>query len=44
MDIHDLIEEVIAREGGYSDHPADRGGPTNMGITLKVAPTAIWAI
>ncbi|KAA9015410.1 glycoside hydrolase family 108 protein [Sphingobium limneticum] len=37
MDIHDLIEEVIAREGGYSDHPADRGGPTNMGITLKVA-------
>lgn len=37
MDIHDLIDEVIAREGGYSDHPADRGGPTNMGITQAVA-------
>jgi lysozyme family protein len=37
MDIHDLIDEVIAREGGYSHHPADRGGPTNMGITLDVA-------
>jgi lysozyme family protein len=37
MDIHNLIDEVIAREGGYSDHPADRGGPTNMGITRAVA-------
>lgn len=23
-----LIAEVIDREGGYVDHPADRGGPT----------------
>lgn len=37
MDISTLIDEVIAREGGYSDHPADRGGPTNMGITQAVA-------
>lgn len=37
MDIDDLIDEVIAREGGYSDHPADRGGATNMGITQAVA-------
>lgn len=37
MDIHTLIDEVIAREGGYSHHPADRGGPTNWGITQAVA-------
>lgn len=37
MDIEQLIEAVIAREGGYSDHPADRGGKTRWGITDKVA-------
>jgi len=37
MTIEDLIEEVIAREGGYSNHPADRGGPTRWGITQAVA-------
>lgn len=24
---------VLKHEGGYSDHPADKGGATNMGIT-----------
>ncbi|WP_242125661.1 N-acetylmuramidase [Sphingobium sp. Sx8-8] len=37
MDIATLIDEVIAREGGYSNHPADRGGPTRFGITQAVA-------
>ncbi|BBD99043.1 hypothetical protein SAMIE_1025440 [Sphingobium amiense] len=37
MTIDDLIDDVIAREGGYVHHPADRGGPTNMGVTLDVA-------
>lgn len=37
MDILALIDEVIAREGGYSNHPADRGGPTHFGITQTVA-------
>lgn len=37
MDIDILIDEVIAREGGYSNHPADRGGPTRWGITQAVA-------
>lgn len=32
-----LIDEVIAREGGYSNHPADRGGPTRWGVTEQVA-------
>ncbi len=37
MDIDRLIDEVIAREGGYSNHPADRGGATHWGITQAVA-------
>lgn len=37
MDIEDLIDEVIGREGGYSDHPADRGGATRWGVTEAVA-------
>jgi lysozyme family protein len=32
-----LIEAVLEREGGYVDHPADRGGPTCFGITEAVA-------
>ena len=37
MSIDDLIDSLIDREGGYSNHPADRGGPTNYGITEAVA-------
>ena len=37
MNIDKLIEEVIAVEGDYSNHPADRGGPTRWGITQAVA-------
>lgn len=37
MDPDDLIDAVIDREGGYVDHPADRGGPTRYGITEAVA-------
>jgi lysozyme family protein len=32
-----LIDAVIAKEGGFSDHPADRGGPTRYGVTQEVA-------
>ena len=32
-----LIDEVIEREGGYSNHPADRGGPTRFGVTEATA-------
>ena len=37
MDIDQLIDAVIDREGGYSDHPADRGGPTRWGVTQATA-------
>lgn len=32
-----LIDDVIAVEGDYSNHPADRGGPTRWGVTETVA-------
>ncbi len=37
MDVDKLIEDVIGREGGYSNHPADKGGPTRWGVTEAVA-------
>ncbi len=37
MMIDSLIDEVIGREGGYSNHPADKGGPTRWGVTEAVA-------
>lgn len=33
MTVHEILSDVLAREGGYVDHPSDRGGCTNMGIT-----------
>jgi len=37
MDIDRIIDSLIGREGGYSDHPSDKGGPTRWGITEQVA-------
>lgn len=34
--VDDIISDVLVQEGGYSDHPADKGGATNFGITAKV--------
>lgn len=28
-----IIDDVIRREGGYVNHPSDKGGPTKFGIT-----------
>ncbi len=37
MDVHHLIDELIAREGGTVANPADKGGPTRFGISEAVA-------
>jgi lysozyme family protein len=37
VNVDELIDGLIDREGGYVNHPSDRGGPTNFGITEAVA-------
>jgi lysozyme family protein len=37
MSVDTYLAALIEREGGYVDHPADRGGATNWGITEQVA-------
>ncbi len=33
--VNEMINDILRREGGYVDHPADRGGPTKYGITQQ---------
>lgn len=35
MSFKSAMQRVFDAEGGYSDHPDDKGGPTNYGITLS---------
>lgn len=34
MDIAQLLDELLEREGGFVNHPADKGGATKYGITI----------
>ena len=42
MDVDRLIDDVIGREGGYSNHDADLGGATRWGVTEVVARAHGW--
>lgn len=37
MNIDQLIDDAIGREGGYVNNPKDKGGPTRWGTTEQVA-------
>ena len=37
MDVDQLIDTLLDREGGYVNNPADKGGPTCFGISEAVA-------
>jgi lysozyme family protein len=36
MSLHDPIDTIIKHEGGYVNHPNDKGGPTKFGVTQDV--------
>jgi len=37
LQVDQMVDALIEREGGYVSHPADKGGPTCFGITEAVA-------
>lgn len=34
MDVRQIAEEIVAREGGFVNDPSDPGGATNFGVTI----------
>lgn len=37
MNFEEAYDKLLGHEKGYSNHSADKGGPTNWGVTQKVA-------
>jgi lysozyme family protein len=42
MNLTPIIASILDLEKGYVNHPSDRGGPTNFGITEAVARANGW--
>lgn len=42
LTIEALLADLLEKEGGYIDHPDDRGGATNFGVTAAVARAHGW--
>lgn len=42
FDLETELDELITREGGFVDHPNDKGGATKYGITQAVALANGW--
>lgn len=42
LTIAQILDEIVAVEGGYTNHPDDLGGPTIWGITEAVARRAYY--
>lgn len=38
MSFETEVQKILRREGGYVNHPADRGGETNFGISKRANP------
>ncbi len=35
QNVEQMIDDILRREGGFVDHPNDRGGPTKYGVTQR---------
>lgn len=42
--VPEMIDDILRREGGFVDHPADRGGPTKFGVTQKTLSAYIGRV
>lgn len=40
LDVRQIATEIVVREGGFVNDPADPGGPTNHGVTLATLQAA----